>query len=142
MKYKSGEKILLGDRVGIVADNPKRQKVSDTGVVYDAGKDGVKVCWDNYDYANCDYVSLNRIGSKRLNLIARSAEGILVGDSVVDFQGNRGVVVKIDIWDNPSIENHGTIFVWQCDRTEYGADNCEHYPHFGWEKLLFITSER
>lgn len=49
------------------------------------------------------------------------------GDLVVDWFGYRGVVVQFEMWPGePSIENHSTIFVWQLDRTEYGADN-KHY---------------
>jgi hypothetical protein len=58
------------------------------------------------------------------------------GDIVVDHYGDKGVVVKII--PGISDEEHGTIYVWQMDRTEYGADNCEHYVEFGWEKHLTV----
>jgi hypothetical protein len=58
------------------------------------------------------------------------------GSLVVDCDGHKGVVVKIEKGvDN---ERHGTVFVWQSERHEYGADNCEHYPEFGWEKSLTV----
>ena len=64
------------------------------------------------------------------------------GNLVQDTFGSRGVVVKIDIWDGElSHENHGTIYVWQIDETEYGADNCEHYPYFEWENCLTILED-
>jgi hypothetical protein len=53
------------------------------------------------------------------------------GDVVVDLWGAKGVVVKIV--EGHDIEDHGTIYVWQMDRTEYGALNCEHYPHYNTE---------
>ena len=57
-----------------------------------------------------------------------------VGDQVIDVDKNRGIVVKIE----PGIdsEDHGGIFVWQLDRLNYGADNCEHYAHFNWQPYL------
>jgi hypothetical protein len=61
------------------------------------------------------------------------------GSLVVDQYGNHGIVVRINI--GTDIENHGTIAVWQMDRYEYGADNCEHYPQFEWYKDLTIIEE-
>jgi hypothetical protein len=58
------------------------------------------------------------------------------GRVVIDTQGNRGVVVKIV--PGFDTENHGTVYVWQMDRMDYGSDNCEHYCEFGWEKSLKI----
>jgi len=58
------------------------------------------------------------------------------GRVVIDTDGNRGVVVKIV--PGFDIENHGTVYVWQMDRMDYGSDNCEHYCEFGWEKSLKI----
>lgn len=55
----------------------------------------------------------------------------------MDSSGDYGVVVKIR--EGFSVENHGTIYVWQMNRTNYGADNCEHYVHYGWEKILTIV---
>jgi hypothetical protein len=63
-----------------------------------------------------------------------------VGKRVIDLDGNRGVVVKIK--EGYDIEDHGTIWVWQEDRLEYGADNCEHYCFFGWEKTLKILKDK
>ena len=54
-------------------------------------------------------------------------------------EGYKGVVVKIIEGTND--ENHGTVFVWQMDRMEYGADNCEHYPYFGWETSLKVIKD-
>lgn len=62
---------------------------------------------------------------------------LTVGDSVVDVFGARGIVVKII--PGTSLENHGTVYVWQEDRTTYGADNCEHYPEFGWHTVLRVV---
>lgn len=59
------------------------------------------------------------------------------GDTVVDSEGYKGVVVRIE--HGPTVESHGTIYVWQCDRIEYGADNCEHYPYYGWKSILRIV---
>ena len=61
-------------------------------------------------------------------------DDLCVGDKVEDAFGNRGIVVKI-IKGNDDID-HGTVYVWQLDRVEYGQDNCEHYPELGWERIL------
>jgi hypothetical protein len=60
------------------------------------------------------------------------------GMQVKDAWGNRGIVVKIEIPDEPSVENHGTVFVWQSERTGYGDDNCEHYTYTSWKEFLRI----
>jgi hypothetical protein len=70
---------------------------------------------------------------------------IRVGDKVSDKYGMRGIVVKIE--RGVSNEDHGTIFVWQLDETDYGADNCEHYAEFEWEthdylKIIEYVEER
>jgi hypothetical protein len=62
-----------------------------------------------------------------------------VGNKVISYDGYRGIVVRIE--KGYDIEDHGTVFVWQLDRTEYGADNCEHYCEFGWEKSLTILKD-
>ena len=59
-----------------------------------------------------------------------------VGDCVVDMFSNKGVVVKI--MPGVDIEDHGAIYVWQSERKEYGADNCEHYVEFGWKEHLRV----
>jgi hypothetical protein len=65
---------------------------------------------------------------------------INVGDKVEDiFNGHKGIVVKIEI--GYDIQNHGAIYVWQMNRYEYGADNCEHYAHLNWEKHLKIIDK-
>ncbi len=65
-----------------------------------------------------------------------------VGDHVIEHSLSpltEGVVVKIvKGFDN---DNHGTVFVWQMNRFEYGADNCEHYVEFGWERSLRILEK-
>lgn len=60
-----------------------------------------------------------------------------IGDHVVDIFGDEGIVVKIIPGIND--EDHGTIFVWQMNKLEYGADNCEHYPQFEWFKTLKVV---
>jgi hypothetical protein len=62
------------------------------------------------------------------------------GDRVIDTYGNRGVVVKVV--HGHSVEEHGLVQVWQMDRMNYGADNCEHYCYFEWEKILRILKDR
>lgn len=61
------------------------------------------------------------------------------GDEVIDIWGSKGIVVKIVKPENPTVEDHGMIFVWQSERTDYGADNCEHYVYHDWEKVLRIV---
>lgn len=62
------------------------------------------------------------------------------GDEVVDFFGDKGIVVKIEKPYIPTIEDHGTIYVWQSEQTEYGDDNCQHYTFLHWQKMLKIVS--
>jgi hypothetical protein len=64
------------------------------------------------------------------------------GLRVQDVDGWIGVVVKIDEHnpDNPVVE-HGTVYVWQEDRMEYGADNCEHWAHVNWSEHLRVLPE-
>ena len=57
---------------------------------------------------------------------------------VKDVDGHRGVVVDVQIPEDPSIEDHGTVAVWQSERFEYGADNCEHYCWINWKEFLRI----
>lgn len=63
------------------------------------------------------------------------------GMKVVDFFGHVGVVVSIYVPQDPSIEDHGLIQVWQSNRNNYGDDNCEHYSFYGWESMLRILEE-
>lgn len=72
---------------------------------------------------DCDFMDHNQI--------------LKVGSSVVDFDGHKGIVVQIT--EGYDIEDHGCIAVWQSERTEYGADNCEHYAFFGWQAALKIV---
>lgn len=53
-----------------------------------------------------------------------------VGDMVEDVvDKNKGIVVKIELGVNK--EDHGTIYVWQLNRINYGGgDNCETYAEF------------
>lgn len=62
------------------------------------------------------------------------------GDRVVDRDGNEGIVVKIHRRYS-DIENHGTIYVWQLNRQNYGIDNCKHYPYHNWEQNLKIMQD-
>jgi hypothetical protein len=60
---------------------------------------------------------------------------VKLGMRVQQDDGWIGVVVKIV----PSTEDfHGTIYVWQEERMEYGADNCEHFCHNNWKTHLRI----
>lgn len=68
----------------------------------------------------------------RLNL----NRSLAVGDSVIDIDKNRGIVVKIV--PGTSDIDHGAIYVWQSERFEYGADNCEHYSQVAWKSTLRI----
>lgn len=68
--------------------------------------------------------------------VANDGKVISVGNQVVDPEGNRGIVVKIIRGSDE--KEHGTIVVWQLDRLEYGADNCEHYPYENWNRILRI----
>lgn len=62
------------------------------------------------------------------------------GDVVTDGLGVRGVVVKIvpPLDGTLTLEDHGCIYIWRDDTTEYGADNCEHYAVVGWRRNLRI----
>jgi hypothetical protein len=61
------------------------------------------------------------------------------GDEVIDIDKHKGIVVKII--HGIDVEDHGTVYVWQSERTEYGGDNCEHYVEFGWQKCLRVIDE-
>jgi hypothetical protein len=61
-----------------------------------------------------------------------------LGDQVIDFDGQPGVVVRIIL--GYTIEDRGTIYVWQQDRTKYGDDNCEHYSFYEWKSYLRIIN--
>lgn len=73
---------------------------------------------------------------------ANDGKELAVGDEVWDGDKGRGIVVKI-IPNNPEnpIEEHGAIYVWQMDRLEHGADNCEHYAFTNWNWHLMIMSK-
>jgi hypothetical protein len=68
---------------------------------------------------------------------ARLNEGVelKLGMRVRSTDGDEGIVVKIVEGDE---DFHGAVYVWQCDRLEYGADNCEHYCHSNWKDFLRI----
>ena len=51
-----------------------------------------------------------------------------VGDYVKDYNGNKGIIVKIE--KGTSVSDHGYILVWQNDRYEVGIDNCESFAEF------------
>lgn len=59
-----------------------------------------------------------------------------IGDEVIDMYKNKGIVVKII--PGASNEDHGSIYVWQSEKLEYGSDNCEHYVEFGWKPWLRV----
>ncbi len=60
-----------------------------------------------------------------------NGDRLSLGDHVRDlYCGDEGIVVKIQL--GRTTEDHGSIHVWQLNRTEYGADNCEHYVEFEW----------
>jgi len=59
---------------------------------------------------------------------------IKLGDRVVDRFNHKGVVV--DMFKGHNDKDHGCVAVWQSDRTEYGLDNCEHYPYHNWQDTL------
>lgn len=83
---------------------------------------------------------------------------LMIGSQVVDIDGNHGIVVKIikpndditqekreghelivesEIQDDFDLEvDHGTVYVWQSERTQYGDDNCEHYSYLNWSENL------
>lgn len=64
----------------------------------------------------------------------KQVDRLYIGERVIDLDGHKGIVVDV----KPGTDNdaHGTVAVWQLDRDEYGADNCEHYPEFGWRNSL------
>ncbi len=64
-----------------------------------------------------------------------------LGTRVIDKQqGHKGVIVKVVLPENGegSDEDHGTIYVWQEDKFNYGGDNCEHYCLNNWTDFLRI----
>ena len=82
--------------------------------------------------------NIERIEWQKKTEKLNSERTLAIGDQVVDLYGSKGVVVRIDIPNNPCFENHGTVYVWQSEKTEYGSDNCEHYTFIDWKKLLRI----
>ena len=70
--------------------------------------------------------------TKRLNEGVELKRGMVVRD----VEGNLGVVVKII---EASEDFHGVVYVWQCDRVEYGSDNFEHYCANNWQEFLRIS---
>ena len=63
------------------------------------------------------------------------------GDLVIDRDRHKGVVVGVEIPDNPTVEDHGTVTVWQSERFNYGDDNCEHYTWLNWKRTLRILDQ-
>ncbi len=61
------------------------------------------------------------------------------GMRVIDWWGETGIVVKII--PGVDTEDHGTVYVWRDSEMYYGADNCEHYVEFGWQRNLRILEE-
>jgi hypothetical protein len=64
-----------------------------------------------------------------------------IGDRVINDKGNVGVVVKINKPESTEEDDHGTIYVWQEDLTDYGSDNCEHYCYTNWQSFLRLIDE-
>lgn len=70
------------------------------------------------------------------SLKLNTGKTLQVGNKVMDLNKNLGVVVKID---PPQEEgDHGTVYVWQLEKINYGADNCEHYAFTQWSSILRI----
>lgn len=69
--------------------------------------------------------------NERLNV----ARTIRLGDEVIDADGHKGIVVKIEPGGDTG-EDHGSVYVWQAERTGYGDDNCEHYAFTTWKQHL------
>ena len=63
-----------------------------------------------------------------------------LGMEVIDRYGDKGVIVKI-IEGDGSMEDHGVIYIWQSEKTDFGADNCQHYAFNMWKRELRILSE-
>lgn len=63
---------------------------------------------------------------------------LLRGMRVVDMFGHHGVIVEIEIPEDPSNTDHGSITVWQSKRFNHGDDNCEHYAYHDWQNILRI----
>lgn len=62
-----------------------------------------------------------------------------IGMEVKDIHGHKGIIVKIELPEGEiTKENHGTLYVWQSERTNYGTDNCEHYCLSNWNNFLKI----
>lgn len=75
--------------------------------------------------------------NKRLN----ESINLFIGMEVKDVNGHKGIIVKIEKFEGDlNEENHGTIYVWQSDRTNYGSDNCEHYCLNNWKNLLRVLN--
>lgn len=78
--------------------------------------------------------------TKRLN---QAHVKLFIGDEVVDVDGNKGIVVKIE---RPADDDHGInfedtamVYVWQSEEPlNYGYDNCRQYPLEDWRSLLRI----
>lgn len=75
--------------------------------------------------------------NKRLN----AGVELKLGQRVIDGYGLKGVVVKVIKPLEEDDESHGTIYVWQEDKTGYGADNCEHYTHTSWHAFLRLIDQ-
>lgn len=59
---------------------------------------------------------------------------LTIGTRVKDVFNHKGVVVKIEEYDN----GDGCVYVWQEDRDGYGLDNCEHFHLNDWKQMLRI----
>lgn len=97
--------------------------------------DVVKTCFEYVTPKQCSKSIFWQEKSARLAVLNK--DRILHrGDRVKDRNGWEGIVVKIIAGtDN---EDHGTIYVWQENQMDYGADNCEHYCEINWRENLEV----
>lgn len=65
-------------------------------------------------------------------------QAIRIGSEVVDRRNYRGIVVELIPAKVLSESDEGLITVWQKDRVDYGADNCEHYHFLHWSDFLKV----
>lgn len=70
--------------------------------------------------------------TERLNAAITLTRGMVVQD----VWGATGVVVQIV--EGRNADEHGSIAVWLSNKFNHGDTNCEHYPHFGWKRVLRV----
>lgn len=69
------------------------------------------------------------------------ANVLRLGSKVQDKYQYHGPGIVVKIIPGTDDADHGTVYVWLRETMDYGADNCEHYPAFGWEKHLTILED-